>query len=88
MSCFQAIGSATVGSTLSLFNVDVFDMVYTYTAFLVKNPGSVLILNNTKVVGVRQRHVWNGVLADDSATVILEGTEFNANQNFEVRKAK
>jgi hypothetical protein len=68
--------------------VDVFDMVYTYTAFHVKNPGSVLLMNKTKVTDIRHGQIWNGVLADDSATAIIDGTEFKANQNFEVRKAK
>ena len=87
-SILQTVGYATVGSTLSLFNVDVFDMVYTYTAFHVKNPGSMLILNSTKVRNLSQKSIWNGVMADDAATVILDRTDFKSNRHFEVRRTK
>lgn len=73
-----------MGSTLSIMDVDVFDMVFTKTIFQVSNAGSMLLLNRTKIRDINNEGLWKGVAVDDSADAKLEQVQFTKNGQFEV----
>ena len=75
-----------VGSTLSIMDVEVFDMVFTKTLFQVSNAGSMLLLNQTKIFDVYSDGPWKAVAVDDSANGKLEQVEFSKNGKFQVRQ--
>ena len=75
-----------MGSTLSIMDVDVFNMVFTKTVFGVSGAGSMLLLNRTKIRDISNEGLWSAVTAFDSADAKLEQVEFNKNSQFKVRK--
>lgn len=75
-----------MGSTLSIMDVDVFDLIFTKTVFSASDPGTMLLLNRTNIRDINNEGAWKGIAVSDQADAKLEEVQFSANGRFEVRK--
>ena len=74
-----------MGATLSIMDVDVFNMVFTKTIFSTANAGSSLMVKKTKIRDVSSEGQWTAISVDDSADAKLDQVEFFKNRQFKVR---
>lgn len=79
----DTIASATMGSTLSIIDVDFFDIVFTKTVVHVSDDGSVLTMKRSKIRDISSDGKWTGIAIHDSAEAKLEQVEFKKNIKFE-----
>lgn len=82
-SVIDTIASAMMGSTLSIMDVDVFDLVFTKTVFSASDPGTMLLLNRTNIRDINNEGAWKGIAVSDQADAKLEEVQFSANGRFE-----
>ena len=73
-----------MGSTLSMMDVDVFDLIFTKTVFQGSNAGTMLLLNRTTIRDINNEGLWKGVAVTDKADAALEQVQFTTNGRFQV----
>ena len=72
-----------MGSSLSVTNVDVYDLIFTKNIFYAENTGSKLHLNQTIVRDIEIDNAWSAIHVADSAKAILDEVLFEKNYKFE-----
>jgi len=85
----KTVALSARGSTVSVYGVQVRDMVYVKTVFRSEDRGSKLFANSTVVHSVINNDgLWTGVFVDNSAEAVLDRVVFSENKKFEVRKSQ